>query len=485
VRRLADPRWVGNSRRLPLHAHLAVRKVSITSPMRWTDRLKNRLLDDNHEVSGLSDEGAHDHFFREAAFDWQPRASEPTTTVSPTEFDFSMLNRLQEDDTGYHFYSVEGDNHSFWQDTPGTEVSYESGFDIMWVSTTEFVSRLVIQDDTQFVEHLYSISVHFTDPPLNLFAYRLLDHDRGKAPSEPPGRALSFLVHILAPILGFVKEITVNSAASCPVEASLQLVPTSAREMSKDIKMSFVNSSHEFLQALASHPTHRHVLLHLSGGISQAEMNVALREFRHPVHLQVPDKLLAFEGADDPFTANPAFRSLTIAESRNTNLSSKMLDNIAERNRIRQLTIVRSDPEPNYRTLAASLDWIIELLRCVVFHRSSRIQSLTLASQYNYFSSCYPAFTTQQIAFNKLSVGLTSHFPGNHTLSRFHWAFPTSQYKPPTHSNVLWDARFSPALVLNCFHRQQGGLLSNNISGLAIQRANQGVWYSHATNLVP
>jgi hypothetical protein len=80
-----------------------------------------------------------------------------------------------------------------------------------------------------------------------------------------------------------------------------------------------------------------------------------------------------------------------------------------------------------------------------------RWQVLILASRFDYFdfNGLSTLLEMEQAAFIRLTQVLKSQSNKKHGLSRFVLAFPHSRVKPAIKSNDLWDARFSPSLLVN------------------------------------
>jgi hypothetical protein len=380
----------------------------------------------------------------------------------------------------------DGDNDS---DEGGVS---ERDFDILWVSETEFISlheinvdrgrnlRQTLYMEVQLGESLFSFGAFSSKPKLN-------------APAEA---ALSFLGHVLTPVLHTVSKMVITFLSMPPVDVVLSLIPTTANtaSLTKNIEISILCPTEKLLQALSTHPVHHRVLLGLEsvsddeysdepmtdeGTRAAAEkMNSVLRELQHPVHLQVPHDLLDFEPPDETFAVNRTLESLTIAATGDQRISPKLLDDIARNKHITNLAIdyrgrYDDPPKPN---------WHKDIFRRLVLTDSSNIRYLTCVSHYNYVSSSLKA---EQHAFDRLTKLLESSPSKIHGLSHFVMAFPYSRLKPLIKSNSVWDSRFSPALLLNCLHQQKRGRPSAYVVVLATQRINQGILYKNATSLVP
>jgi hypothetical protein len=468
-----------------------------TMELLWTNRLLHDLQSKNLRIELGEDMGTfrYDHIacMHEAELDFRVGASE-VPFISSSQFEFSILKRLKPDNTDFGFsfcgiYDGLGSSSSGF--TAGSIVSDDSTFHILWLSETEFVSAFRFSDceeeyHDRHVDLMFTMSVQLRETSVVIKAYQFLPPDkRNAAKSKPPsGLALHFLAHLLSPIPDLVKEIEVEFQDACPPASSLSLVPTTVQNVPTPITITFVNSSEDFLRALAFHPVHPNVLLSFRQlsycGISYAEINGLLHLFRKPVNVRVPDKLLHFE-EEKLFTANPAITSLTVTANWETKVSSNLLDSTTENKSIMKLTV--DCPDWAHRNPALCPDWINQLLCRAVLDPSSSIRSLTFVSRYDFVSG-NQSMQKQQLVFHGLTQCLYPSFKGIHCLSKFHFAFPNSRYKPTINSNEKWDARFSPALILNCL-QQQGGIPTTSISGIAIKRINQGILYSMSTNLFP
>jgi hypothetical protein len=256
--------------------------------------------------------------------------------------------------------------------------------------------------------------------------------------------------------------------------------------------------STEFIRALADHPIHPRVLLSFDSEytfkvpwrVDDQELNDALREFRYPLQLKIPYRLLDFVGEGEIFTTNPAFTSLTIVPSIPRHgpkvLSGEMLDGIALNKSVATLTI-----DVQHWT---SFDWdeeipefISSLFSRLICASSSSIRSLELVSGNFYICLCEPAESHRPNGFDLLIERLTSLAVdmSRHRLASFRMTCAHNNFAPPRTSTQLWDSHFSPALLLNCLRRQRGGYPSITYSGLAVRNINRGVLYRSASNLIP
>jgi hypothetical protein len=440
-----------------------------------------------------------------------PSAGDSALVTHPG-FDFSMCNRLKQlpEDIRDKGYVIKRADYKCWLG-PLTSphgatgiLSASASFDILWVSATEFVTRHKFKDDKKnSVQLLYSMDVHVNGAVFSIRAYRSKINT-----TAPAGAPLRFLSDVLAPVLHTVPRVVVKFWTTPPVDAVLSLVPTTEHAVTKSIELALEGPTVALLRALALHPVHSRVLLRFERGWDEVdggydhrddddratnqETNDILRDFRHPVRLQIPFNLLDFECSGESFARNPAIESLTITGGEK-DLSASLLEGISRNDHLTHLILRNRDWELEHelRNWDYSEDtysnsgWNATLFRDLVWVNANSIQSLTLLSHYNYFSSYYQPLKEEQECFDKLTQGLESDAIHGHGLSTFRLAFPYSQIKPQICSNCFWDSRFLPSLVLNYLHQQAGGHPPPNASALAVQRINQGVLYSYSTNLAP
>jgi hypothetical protein len=88
-------------------------------------------------------------------------------------------------------------------------------------------------------------------------------------------------------------------------------------------------------------------------------------------------------------------------------------------------------------------------------------------------------------AFERLGKELEFPSHKRHCIAQLRWSFPRNYFIPRLKSNMLWDSKFSPALVLNYLRRQPGGCPPAILLGLATRRINQGILFKYATYSVP
>jgi hypothetical protein len=463
-------------------------------------RLTNRL--DQYLASkgqGVYAPGKRDEYkeiiFREAEFVESLLEDGRCPLLAPPKFDFSKLDRLNKDApyNGYCFRDGRGrDSPSTLPDT-GVALSEGETFDILWLSTTEFLSRFRLRECTWVVE-LYCVVVTVNEERLKFHVYRLMECTDNNYRSvwnlevDPPAEyPLRFMAHLLAPVLDTIQRVTLDFRTKPPVEATLMLVPSTTCNLSKAISILLGSPTHDLLRALASHPVHPRVLLRLHdehiSGISAPEMNDHLLEFRNPVHLQIPYDLLTFNDCEESFAANPFFHSLTINANAGMRLSPKLLDAMAGNTGLKHVTVDTADFLSD--DIISSPELIVDLL-CNVVQQTSTLESMTVEIHYDYIYSTSEPFIDLQGAFDGLAQYCGTNSKRTHGLSKWQWTFRHHHgHKSFAKSNALWDSQFSPALLLNCLRRQPGGCPTARVSGLAIQSVNEGLLYSHATNVAP
>jgi hypothetical protein len=374
--------------------------------------------------------------------------------------------------------------------------------DVLWISAEVFVtSQYHIGGSWNlFGEHLYSITVTLHQHRLELHAHSRRSEVPQHYMSETP---LRFFCHFLTPILHLGPSVVVcfvDNRSEPPIDAFLALIPTTDQCITNDVTICFFRPSRGHMQVLASHPVHRRVCLCLEIGYlfrySREEMNQYLLGFRQPVHLRIPRILNGFFYNEVPFVENPALVSLTIESGGllETELSKKMIDGIAKNTNIKSL-LIDCDDWGTYTDFGRQVPcWVIELLRDAVL-TSSSLECLLFAVNRNRdyeprSSAC------KQAAFDHLTSELVSRIrvwdcdKRRYSVRPAHQVHSVSKFQVrsqrPLKSNACWDSvLFSPALVLNCLHRLQGGSPPGNTAALAVLRINQGILYSFATNLIP
>jgi hypothetical protein len=451
---------------------------SFPALLRSSDRLA-RLLS-SKSLAFYHPEMTH---VREAEFDWE------SAEARDSSFDFSMLNRLY-DDNAKNGFSCSQKWYSGMGIKPwvgGNALPDHSAIDILWISSTEYLTfRELAQTETAVAELLYTVNVNLVNSLILAYRLKPHEHDVSTDAAAPAECSLRFMAHLLTPIADMITEIRLVFWTPPPVETTLSMVPTSKQRMVKNMSFALEGASRDLLQALASHPIHPRVLLQLDGQheheqfFTKLELNRLLLQFRFPVHLQVPELLFDLKTTEEMFTANPAFESLTIAAHEGKKVSPKLLDGIAFSN-IKNLTIGSSAWD--WKCCENGPGWMDDLLRRVVLGHFSSIESLTLVSQYNFFGRHYRPFKKEQESFDRLSRNIGSI--AWHGMSSFHFSFPCCLRNTSMKSNDIWDSRVSPSLLLNWLSHQGGGCLPSKVSGLAVRKINQGALYRLATNLLP
>jgi hypothetical protein len=472
--------------------------------LRLTNRLEHHLVSKGqgvytrtrvHTRHNPDEYKETDTIFREAEFvesllEDSGRFVGASSLAVPRDFDFSKLDRLNKDEAHTEYYFRDGRNVG----TPSAlydaavALSDDDTFDILWISTTEFLSHATILKST-WVVNIYSVAVIVNGESLEFHAYRLMEctdvngfRSVWKLNVDPPAEIpLRFMAHLLAPVLDAIQRVKLEFWTKPPVEATLALVPSMECILAKKISILLCSPTQDLLRALASHPVHSRVLLrlhdeHLSG-ISATEMNDHLLAFRNPVHLQIPHDLLTFNDCEEPFAANPFFHSLTINAPAFTRLSPKLLDAMSCNTGLKHLTIDTGDIS------SPELIWDIF---CNVVLQSSTLESLTVM-HYGYTYCTSQTFEDiVQEAFDRLAQYCRTKSKRTHGLSKCKWTYRNDcGHKSFAKSTAIWDSQFSPALLLNCLGRLPGGCPTARVSGLAIQSVNEGLLYSHATNMVP
>jgi hypothetical protein len=372
--------------------------------------------------------------------------------------------------------------------------------DILWISVGEFVTcqHLELYHGI-YGNHLYSVAFQLREHVLDLRAYDFRPKSpRDNCSSETP---LRFFCHVLKPILPVLRSFTVefvHNRLDPPVDAAIALVPTTDQDFANDVTICFECPSDAQLRALASHPVNRRVLLCLKmGGLhrfSREEFNGYLLGFRHPVNLQIPRDLEHFEGKEEPFVVNPAFRSLTVrSETMTYCLSKKMIDGIASNKSLKSMTIDCENWGIDLFDGSKVPNWLVDLFHSAILPSDNNLECLSFVTHHNYWNKPQPV-KLRQAAFGELAVrllcGVWDHdkrcFASERPARNVHSVSTFRLLSKPMKSNVYWDSLlFSPALVLNCLHRVLGGRPPGTIAALAVQRINQGFLYRFATNLIP
>jgi hypothetical protein len=454
--------------------------------LRSTNRLDRYLASKGHGVSAC---GINEHvkvIVREVELVERlslesGQLCEASSLEVPLKFCFPTLNwllfRLDTDESYFEFcLHAERQDRDSSNLSSGLVLSDWATFDVLWLSTTVFLTAVPFRGDI-YVKTMYTMVVAMNKVRLKIHVHRVLDctplgtgHDQLGPPAELP---LRFMAHHLTQILDLVTSIVLEFCTTAPEEAVLALVPSTEYRLSNPIAVTLVNTPPDLLRSLASRNIHSRVLLRLGWGLTRilkSTLNEILCEFRKSVHLEVPWELLEFNDCEASFAANPAFQSLTIDASARSQLSLKLLHGMACNTSMKHLTIDCYDwASQSKHTL------IGDLFRIVVLE-NSRLQSLTLVSRYDWDAG--------NSSLQDLQRALIPHLDSNtmHGLSTFRFS---NHRRKLFRATEEWDSSFSPALVLNCLCRRQGGCPPAGVSGLAIRSINKGALYRRATNLVP
>jgi hypothetical protein len=275
---------------------------------------------------------------------WSARC-EDSSHPAPFDADCFILNLFNDDASTCNFHCASA-----------RTLSMSEAIDFLWVSETEFLSchAPTCLENRGFMRMSYRVDVESMEVKKCFRGYRLeqlTDLGEESAVESSSGLVLHFLAHQFAQILNRELKIQVQCSGYCPVEAALSVVPTALQNMVKAVAICFVCPSMELVTALAYHPIHPRVVLSFDSehtfkvpwSVNDQELNDALREFRYPLQLKVPYRLVDFSGEGEIFTTNPAFTSLTIVPSIPRMgpkvLSGKMLDGIALNKSVAALTI--------------------------------------------------------------------------------------------------------------------------------------------------
>jgi hypothetical protein len=260
-------------------------------------------------------------------------------------------------------------------------------FDILWLSKTEFITRHYVEEEEEpDLLALCAVTVQLREEMLHVQSYHVNSRFDGEESGDiPAARSLRFLVDYLVPVLDSVPVIDVLFlGVPPPVDATLLLLPTSASSRKKSIRIVIKDVSGDLVRALASYPVHRQVRLCLEArsDLTAREMNDALRVLKHPVHLQIPHKLMKFSSENEAFTANPAFESLAIDLNGFPPLSSKMMDGIARNTSITHLTINAPGWMCDKDTCFGDrMSWVTDMISWVASQSFVHVQSLTLNNE--------------------------------------------------------------------------------------------------------
>jgi hypothetical protein len=328
--------------------------------------------------------------------------------------------------------------------------------DILWVSPTEFVSTKIF--DELNCEDVYQLTVSLKGDiwPLELYSYSMFQfNDDGEIMAGPPPvTPPRFLSHVLAPILDQVTSIKLfTHRGTPPVDSTLSLIPTTGDNLAQEINICFSPPQSGLLPALATFPFHPNVRLSFErvpdSVTERAQIHDYLLDLKHLRHLEIPSCLLDFECTRVPFTANPAFESLTLP--------------------------TKSEAGEGFAFLMgwSAIKWSSTMLNGVASNKNLKCLNIVFTDGKNQRS--------RQETLEQLAKVLASGSSHGHAISRL----STNELVT---SNPLWDSVFSPALVVNWLKQQQQkptGQLNHRLSGLAIRAINQGAGFRGATNLIP
>jgi hypothetical protein len=493
--------WVGGSRESNFKLS---REPQFGCPLVTTRHLKtmkfrasNRLLEFleprgrcvcKFEVAGGVNAHVTVAHITECEIDWE---SLPVSNAGLSiDFCISLLTRFDNNrEINYDFGIIAHYGKSYPKDTT-TPLKDGWRFDILWLSVDTFVTlqEFHLENNEMHVELMYDIRTRIDGTDLNLQACRLIpDNGRGTEQRPTPDVPLRFFAHLLVPIFHMLQFLVVSLPATPLVESALLFVPTTSQSITKQIEVILYNPANDLLRALGSHPVHPRVLLCLAPDISSQEHNDLLRAFRFPINLKVSRPMLFFKTTGESFAVNPAFTSLTIDAESHDKLSSTLIDGIACSAGIAHLTMKCSNWPKSCPDNSKHTNWMGTVFRRVLLNNTSHVRCVTLVSSYNAFdfSAWHQQIQNQQEAFNELAHQVCSQLSNRHGLSSFRLTFPKSCYKPCIASSELWDSRFVPSLLLNRLCEHEQGCRSLGVSGLAVQRINQGILYRYTTNLLP
>jgi hypothetical protein len=438
--------------------------------LRATHRLKKQIASNGH--------AGDDDFvplIQEAVVDWMKADAGTAASLN-----LSVLNRFNFDPShqGFHFsrYSDDDQECSSALSLLGHDVvsklENHAKFDILWVSSTEFLTLRHFYDyGERHLRHLYTVQVQL-DKTMWLFrAFGLRRLDDSETALHPPiGLPLRFLARVLSSSLHTVSMMEIRFWTEPPVEGTLSLIPTRKQSV-QEIIVSLTFPSAPLLHAMAKHPIHHRVLLNIDFGGPRQIGGLSFVGRRHysPFFGQV-------SGNSD--------LSVTIKGSAYDCQSPDVLEGLALNKRITHVTIDCHDWACG-ADLRKTPICMVDLLNQVVFRSLSTVRSLTLVSHYDYISTYYHPVRDQAKSFEQLAQQLDSRALYAHGLSRFCLVFPYSCQKPLIKSNWKWDLQVSPGLVLNFLHQQGGSGTPTSVSAQAIKRINQGILYQYTCNLEP
>jgi hypothetical protein len=339
--------------------------------------------------------------------------------------------------------------------------------DILWVSRTEFVTVKLFDE----LEGAYKLTVSMKrgGGELALYSYSIFQFniDGEVMIGPPPVMPPRFLSHILAPILDKVSSINICSYphATPPVDSTLALIPTTDHDLTQDVTICFSWPQSGLLSALISFPFHPKVCLSFWTNLYEAavtsQVHDCLRDLKHLQHLEIPSCLLDFECTGVPFTANPAFKSLTLPTRKKESSDDSLYEDM-----VRFFTGTVG---------GGRFRWSSTMLNGMVHNTNLKCLNIVFTGD---------GMNRRQETMGHLTKGLASRSSHGHAMSRL-------SINEKVDSNRLWDSLFSPALVVNWLKQQQQkvalqtGPWNHRLSGMAIRAINRGNGYRSATNLIP
>jgi hypothetical protein len=422
------------------------------------------------------------------------------------------------------------------QFTPGTPVTNGQKVDILWISSSDFVSAVQLHrnlhEEGEFVGfqhlHAFSLSLEVNEPCRNqhsgrsvkLYVYSIQTfHEFHHSPSsEVP---LQFLHHLLSPLpVGFFSEIcfrmTLRDFPPGHCHHVLSIIPQDAPPLKPDnihsenplilTEFSVIFAyNREQLLAITSHAYSPHVRLCWGAfgddQISPDEVNSALRDScSHLRHCSIPAGLSFFEEVDEPwFSSNESFRSLKVGfrQAHSPSYEQKLLNGLKTNGKIRQLEImffIAEDEERVEQSMPVEILSTLILVREVLpTHASLRellmrviVQDST-GDDRGHFATvpeCLKVFGVGCLSFLNVDLFMAK----NGTLDRQHLS--TTEW---------WDEFISPALLLNWYldHQpncarlksslpaQEEGEPGSGVVELVIQSVNRDILYPKTTYHAP
>jgi hypothetical protein len=422
--------------------------------------------------------------------------------------------------------------------TPGTPVNKGDKVDVLWISSSEFVSsiqlhRNINDEEGEFVsfQNLYAFSLSLqvnevcrsgsSADSLDLYVYSIQTfHEFNHSPlSEVP---LHFLHHLLSPLpVGFFSDICLNmNLQDFPpghCRRLLSIIPQDAPPLIPDniqsetlriltdFSVIYVHNRDQLL-AFTSHQYSPHVRLCWNAfdqdQISPEEVNSALRDnCLHLRHFSISDGLSLFEDVDEPsFSSNESFRTLKIGfrQADSASCEHKLLNGLKTNRQIRQLEIsffiAEDDEEWDEQHMPVDVSSTLVLIRDVLpAHASLREMRMRVIVQdstgddrghFSVVSECLQVSGVGSLSF--LDVEIVSGKFGTyqcHSLSM----------------NESWDKFISPALLLNWYldhhpnctrvktplSAQEEGEPGSGVVELVVQSINRGILYPKTTHHAP